>query len=198
MTEKEEPGQLVGFEKMAQRILESFEKRMEQFILQAVKKSQGTVYNLEGANLRNCAFNGSITNNGSENYNHELKEERTCTTNTHKEAIMNYVDRLKPIVKAEYQSRYEELWDELLELHEVKLQVYDKGKQQDTTFNRNLVAQIIHMMKDKLYLSSVNAAQMAEHLEPGKGVAHSVRQKLGEDPKAPIRRSVNEFLIENL
>jgi hypothetical protein len=42
MTEKEEPGQLVGFEKMAQRILESFEKRMEQFILQAVKKSQGT------------------------------------------------------------------------------------------------------------------------------------------------------------
>ena len=45
MTEKEEPGQLVGFEKMAQRILESFEKRMEQFILQAVKKSQGTVYN---------------------------------------------------------------------------------------------------------------------------------------------------------
>lgn len=49
MTEKEEPGQLVGFEKMAQRILESFEKRMEQFILQAVKQSQGTVYNLEGA-----------------------------------------------------------------------------------------------------------------------------------------------------
>ena len=198
MTEKEEPGQLVGFEKMAQRILESFEKRMEQFIQQAVKQSQGTVYNLEGANLQNCAFNGNMTNNGSENYNHELKEERTCTTNTHKEAIMNYVDRLKPIVKAEYQSRYEELWDELLELHEVKLQVYDKGKQQDTTFNRNLVAQIIHMMKDKLYLSSVNAAQMAEHLEPGKGVAHSVRQKLGEDPKAPIRRSGNEFLIENL
>ena len=58
MTEKEEPGQLVGFEKMAQRILESFEKRMEQFILQAVKKSQGTVYNLEGANLQNCALNG--------------------------------------------------------------------------------------------------------------------------------------------
>jgi len=30
-------------------ILESFEKRMKQFILQAVKQSQGTVYNLEGA-----------------------------------------------------------------------------------------------------------------------------------------------------
>ena len=28
MTEKEEPGQLVGFEKMAQRILESFESRI--------------------------------------------------------------------------------------------------------------------------------------------------------------------------
>jgi hypothetical protein len=61
MTEKEEPGQLVGFEKMAQRILESFEKRMEQFILQAVKQSQGTVYNLEGANLQNCALNVNMT-----------------------------------------------------------------------------------------------------------------------------------------
>ena len=79
MTEKEEPGQLVGFEKMAQRILESFEKRMEQFILQAVKKSQGTVYNLEGANLRNCAFNGSITNNGIEKYYEERDSTKTPT-----------------------------------------------------------------------------------------------------------------------
>ena len=61
MTENEEPGQLVEFEKMAQRILESFEKRMKQFILQAVKQSQGTVYNFEGANLQNCALNVNMT-----------------------------------------------------------------------------------------------------------------------------------------
>ena len=67
MTEKEEPGQLVGFEKMAQRILESFEKRMEQFILQAVKKSQGTVYNFEGANFQNCSITGNMSNTGPEN-----------------------------------------------------------------------------------------------------------------------------------
>ena len=79
MTEKEEPGQLVGFEKMAQRILESFEKRMEQFIQQAVKQSQGTVYNLEGANLQNCAFNGNMTNNGSEKYYEERDSTKTPT-----------------------------------------------------------------------------------------------------------------------
>ena len=67
MTEKEEPGQLVGFEKMAQRILESFEKRMEQFILQAVKQSQGTVYNFEGANFQNCSITGNISKTGPEN-----------------------------------------------------------------------------------------------------------------------------------
>ena len=50
MTEKEEPGQLVGFEKMAQRILESFEKRMEQFILQAVKSKTGPENNYESSN----------------------------------------------------------------------------------------------------------------------------------------------------
>ena len=79
MKEKEEPGQLVGFEKMAQRILESFEKRMEQFIQQAVKQSQGTVYNLEGANLQNCAFNGNMTNNGSEKYYEERDSTKTPT-----------------------------------------------------------------------------------------------------------------------
>ena len=61
MTENEEPGQLVEFEKMVQRFLEMFEIRMKQFILQAVKQSQGTVYNLEGANLQNCALNVNMT-----------------------------------------------------------------------------------------------------------------------------------------
>ena len=67
MTEKEEPGQLVEFEKMVQRFLEMFEIRMKQFILQAVKQSQGTVYNFEGANFQNCSITGNMSKTGPEN-----------------------------------------------------------------------------------------------------------------------------------
>ena len=110
-----------------------------------------------------------------------------------KESILEYVGRLTPIVKDEYKDCYNEMWNGLLELREVKQIVYDRGKQQDTTFNRNLVAQIIHQIKDKVYVPTANTVQMAECLEPGKGGAHSVRQKLGESPDKVIKKSVEEY-----
>lgn len=81
-----------------------------------------------------------------------------------KAAIMEYVDRLKPMVKREFAETYDQLWDGILELREVKLQVYKKGKQQDTTFNRNLVAQIIHQISELVYMPTANTVKMAEWL----------------------------------
>ena len=46
-----------------------------------------------------------------------------------KEAIMEYLWRLKPVVREQYLSVYGEIWDGILELHEVKMQIYQKGKQ---------------------------------------------------------------------
>lgn len=115
-----------------------------------------------------------------------------------KEAIMEYVDRLKPLIRQEYQERYDEIWMGILELKEVREEVYDKGKQQDTTFNRNLVAQIFHMMADKICLPAIKVSHMAERLEPDKGVDHPVRKKLGEAPDKPIKKSVETYLLENL
>ncbi len=111
-----------------------------------------------------------------------------------KETIINYVDRLEPMVKKEIRDTYYELWNGILELKEVKQSVYDKGKQQGTTFNRNLVAQIICQIKDKVYMASANTVQMAECLEPGKGVNHPVRQKLGEVPCKTIKKSVEKYM----
>lgn len=115
-----------------------------------------------------------------------------------KEAIMEYVGRLKPMVKEEYQENYDDLWLGILNLKEVKLHIYNKGKQQDTCFNRNLVAQIIHQISDRVFVASANNAMMAEHLEPEKGVQHPVRLKLGESPDKPIKASVEAYLSGNL
>ena len=114
-----------------------------------------------------------------------------------KDAIMNYVWRLKPMVKEQYLSIYGDIWEGILGLSEVKMSIYNKGKQQDTTFNRNLVAQIIHQV-NALYVPSANTVRMAEYLEPGKGVEHPVRQKLGESPDKQIKKAVEAYMKDKI
>lgn len=152
----------------------------------------------------NCTFHESvvagIAESGSEVFYEKMSENKkeSVETTSGKEAIIEYVMRLKSLVKVEYQERYEELWMGILDLNEVRLQVYNKGKQQDTTFNRNLVAQIIHLLINRIFLPSTKMAQMAEQLEPEKGVEHPVRKKLGEAPDKKIKKSVEDYLLDNL
>ena len=103
-----------------------------------------------------------------------------------------------PIVREQYQGMYENMWLGILELKEVKLHVYNKGKQQDTTFNRNFVAQIIHQLGSRIYMPDANAVVMAEHLEPGKGKDHPVRQKLGEMPEKVVIKAVEELIKDKI
>lgn len=144
-----------------------------------------------------------IENTGSITYNDhrgaEKKEETKgeCPSAS-KDAIMEYVNRLKPLVKVEYQAHYEKIWMCILEINEVKQQVYNKGKQQETTFNRNLVAQIAHQLGDRIYVTEAKPVNMAEYLEPGKGKEHPVRKKLGELPEKPIKKAIEEAIKDEL
>ena len=139
-----------------------------------------------------------VENSGTITYNdyrgHEEEKKPVTTDAAGKDSIMEYLWRLKPVVREQYLSVYGEIWDGILELNEVKVLIYNKGKQQDTTFNRNLLAQLIHQVGDRLYLPTANTVQMAECLEPGKGQEHSVRQKLGESPEKPIKTAVEAYL----
>ena len=144
-----------------------------------------------------------LENTGSITYNDhrgaEKKEETKgeCPAAS-KDAIMEYVNRLKPLVKVEYQAHYEKIWMCILEINEVKQQIYKKGKQQETTFNRNLVAQIAHQLGDRIYVTEAKPVNMAEYLEPGKGKDHPVRLKLGEMPDKPIKKAIEEAIKDEL
>lgn len=107
---------------------------------------------------------------------------------------MEYVGRLKPVVKEQYLDHYDQIWEGILEINQVKAVIYNKGKQQDTTFNRNLLAKIIHQVSWWLYESSANTVIMAEYLEPGKGIDHPVRQKLGESPNKDLKKALEQFV----
>lgn len=115
-----------------------------------------------------------------------------------KDAVMDYVKRLMPVVREEYQSVYVDMWLGILDLKEVKLQIYNKGKQQGTTFNRDFVAQIIHQLGQRIYMPDANSVVMAEHLEPEKGKDHPVRQKLGELPEKVVMKAIEKLIKDKI
>lgn len=150
-----------------------------------------------GAYLEGAQVNILTGEHATVNYNRNGKQvaaSDSAPSKAAKDSILDYVDRLLPVVKSEYKESFHELWCGLLELREVKLEVYKKGKQQDTTFNRNLVAQIVHLLKERFLLPTANTVVMAECLEPGKGGDHPVRQKLGESPDKVIKKSVEAYI----
>ena len=138
----------------------------------------------EGATI--CYSNNQPVENNQANKNQQVKD-----------AIIDYVGRLKPMVRQELLDRYDQLWSGILELKEVKTQVYNSGKQQGTIFNRNLVAQITHLMGDTIFVST-NTVKMANYLEPSKGCDHPVRQKLGEAPEKEVKKSVEEYIKQHI
>lgn len=97
-----------------------------------------------------------------------------------KSEIMTYVSRIKQYVANEWKNRYETTWRSVLDIPEVKSIVFSPGKQKDTLFNRNLVANIIYIMCNAGFYTDTNATTLTIALEGDK--EHSVRQQLAKGP----------------
>lgn len=113
-----------------------------------------------------------------------------------KQSLMDYVARLMPVVTADYKEQYTKIWLEILEQEAVSHVVYNKGSQKGTLFNRNLVAQILHMMAmGGIIARETTDVRMAELLEPEKGKNHSVRGALAVLPDdKQVKKAVKEVL----
>jgi len=131
---------------------------------------------------------------GKEHVVEEQAENATCNPQPDKKSIIDYVMKLHPVyVRKEWQDKYEWLWKQILELPAVADRIHDKGRQQGTTFNRNLVANILHLMAEKKVLTiTANATKMAEVLEGDANA--SVRAKLGEMPSRAIEQAVGVLM----
>ena len=110
--------------------------------------------------------------------------------------IREYTGRVKSMLAADWTTdRYEALWDAILEMPAIKTMAKKVGKQQNTTFNRNLIANILHTMMDKhVFGPSANNQTMCETLEGSKD--HSVRSALGTAIKDRVLKAEIEKLIE--
>lgn len=111
--------------------------------------------------------------------------------------ILNYVNRVRPLLNDQFKSGFMKMWEDILDLPEVKKDLYKPGKQWDTNFNRDLVANIFyHLRKYRIYKvvykDNYNGARMAEVLEGDRD--HSVKHALRQDPAKDVREAVDKLL----
>lgn len=149
--------------------------------------------------VQNYNPNATTVNNYFGDSRQANAKPQTHVTNTdemrerqHKD-ILDYVNNLVKYVAKDKLTTYETLWRSILALPEVAAEVYNPGKQHDTTFNRNLVANILCMMKNKGIIAEQNVTTLAFALEGDKD--HSVRAALA---KAPHARDIYNKVLELL
>ena len=106
--------------------------------------------------------------------------------------IIAYVKKTMEKVSANWKNKYEALWNDILKLKEVDAEVFDKGGQQGTDFNRVLVAGIIHLLIDAKVYDKCTYCSLAIALENNE--EHHVRQELGKYPSEKIQVAIKELL----
>lgn len=124
------------------------------------------------------------------------KDETDTTPQNHQpEEIIRYVMKLHPFYVSErWKDHYQDLWGKVLEIPEVKAVIYNKGRQKNTTFNRNLVGNILHLMADDKakVLCESNATKFSLALENDDEA--SIRAQLGKMPEKEIGDLVTETI----
>ena len=110
-----------------------------------------------------------------------------------KVAILQYVAKLAQYVSNEWKNRYVTLWKNILAIPEVEAEVFNPGRQKGTTFNRNLIANILYIMCNDGVIVETNATKLTEELEGDKD--HPVRAKLKENP---VNRDITDKILSLL
>jgi len=111
--------------------------------------------------------------------------------------ILDYVGKTLCLVEEKWKPIYMDLWDDILDIEEVSAEICDRGRQQNTAFNRKLVVNIIYYLGNfrnngsGMY-GSYNATTVVSQLE---GTTNcNVRVELGMQPSREIRAAIDLLL----
>lgn len=105
--------------------------------------------------------------------------------------ILAYVAKLNDSVKQEWKAKHATLWNDILSIPEVDASIYNKGRQHNTTFNRNLVGNIMGVLIGKVY--DGNPTDLTRILEGTH--KSSIREEMGNSPSAEIEKAVLKLLV---
>ena len=133
----------------------------------------------------------STPNNGQ--FEQQKESEEEINRSRIRAEILDYVSRVRSLVRLDKRDRYMQMWEGILELDAVRPFVYKTGKQKKTNFNRKLIANILHHFDTRrMYKDPYKASDLALALEGDYDM--SVRGELGKYPSEHVCAEINDYL----
>lgn len=108
--------------------------------------------------------------------------------------ILAYVNRLRLYLNDKWKSHYTDIWNDIIDLEKISPKIYVVGKQQNTNFNRKLVANIISYLNKRGVFNEMNPTAATIALERNK--EHSVRGALATTPDTQIVSNLDNYFDE--
>ena len=146
-------------------------------------------------------YNPNATTVINNNYSAYPKAKEECLGGVDRSAIrqeiLNYVSKTLKLVEKKWQDGYMDLWNAILDLDVVAAEVYNRGRQKGTVFNRKLVANIICCLgnfrsKDVGMYGAYSPTPIVKELEGRTDC--STRTELGSQPEPVIRDAIRQLL----
>lgn len=109
-----------------------------------------------------------------------------------REDILMYVERIHNLMTDNWKANYRKWWGEIIDHETIAAVIYQKGRQKGTSFNRNLVGNIISYLGHRGMMKTWNASKITVNLENTE--EHSVRASLGKEPPSDIQEILKSYL----
>lgn len=126
------------------------------------------------------------------------KAKTLVDTEVLREEILTWVSKVRPLLVDAWKSEYQAIWNDILNMQEVKEKVYDPGKQKNTNFNQYLVGNILYFMfedcgawsEDKEYNASEVCMKLIGTTE------HQLRKELAKFPPEEIKNRLHDYFTK--
>lgn len=126
------------------------------------------------------------------------KAKELIDTEVVREEILSFVSKVRPMLDDAWKADFQRIWDDILNMKEVKEKIYAPGKQKHTNFNQYLVGNILYFMfencgacsEDKEYNASEVCMRLIGTTE------HQLRKELAKNPPEEIKKQLHTYFTK--
>ena len=126
------------------------------------------------------------------------KAKELIDTEVVREEILTFVSKVRPLLDDAWKADFQNIWDDILNMQEIKEKIYDPGKQKHTNFNQYLVGNILYYMfedcgacsDDKEYNASELCMKLIGTTE------HQLRKELAKFPPEEIKTRLHTYFTK--
>ncbi len=126
------------------------------------------------------------------------KAKELVDTEVVREEILTFISKVRPLLDNSWKADYQKIWEDILNIQEVREKIFDPGKQKNTNFNQYLVGNILYYMfedcgacsDDKEYNASEVCMKLIGTTE------HQLRKELSKFPPEEIKNRLHDYFTK--